>query len=110
MQDVAERLKVYSDPMQRDKLVKAMTKSVAGFASLLRMLRVGDVVHEDNKKYKGKALYEIMQDERKEIGDVILDISLRDGLQSEFKLEGVLNSDKRAVAQIVQHPMIQLGA
>ena len=39
-----------------------------------------------------------------------MDISLRDDLRSEFKLEGVLNADKRAVAEIVSHPLVHLGA
>lgn len=111
MQDVDERLRIYSDPVQRKDLVKKMTKAGKfGMAGLLGMLKVGDVQHEDNKKYQGRTLFEIMQEEKKEIGDVILDIGLRDELRSEFRLEGVLNSDKQAVSKIVQHPMIQLGA
>jgi hypothetical protein len=44
-----------------------------------------------------------------QVGEVLLDIALKGGVQSlssEFKLEGVLNTDKQAIAQIVRHPQV----
>ena len=71
---------------------------------------VGSVAHQDNLKYVGRELREIASAEGKPVGQVLLEISLRDNLDAEFKLEGRMNSDKAAVARMVQHPLVQLGA
>ena len=71
---------------------------------------VGSVTHQDNLKYVGRELREIASAEGKPVGQVLLEISLRDNLDAEFKLEGRMNSDKAAVARMVQHPLVQLGA
>ena len=53
---------------------------------------------------------EIAQAEGKELGDVILDLSLRDDLNTEFKLMNVINADKASVAQLIEHPLLHFGA
>lgn len=68
------------------------------------------VSHPDNQQYVGRNVSEIAETEGKKLGEVLLDISLKDDLNSEFKLEGVLNADKQAVAEIVKHPLVHLGA
>ena len=42
------------------------------------------------------------------MGEVILDLSLRDDLNTEFKLTNVLNADKASVAQLIEHPLLHL--
>jgi N-acyl-D-aspartate/D-glutamate deacylase len=68
------------------------------------------VTHPDNRAYQGRSLAEIAQTEGRELGDVILDLSLRDDLQTEFKLVNVLNADKASVAQLIGHPLLHFGA
>ena len=68
------------------------------------------VSHPENQQYVGRNVSEIAETEGKKLGEVLLDISLKDDLNSEFKLEGVLNADKQAVAEIVKHPLVHLGA
>ena len=66
--------------------------------------------HPENQKYAGRELREIARTEGKKLGRVVLDISLREGLNAEFRLEGRMNSDKSAVATMLSHPLVQLGA
>lgn len=94
---------------QRELLVDQM-KQTAGMSSALPFLIVGDVKSEQNQHYRGKTLAEIAQTEGKEIGEVILDISLADDLDAEFRLQNVLNADKASVTQLLDHPLLHFGA
>jgi len=76
----------------------------------LPFLVVGAVTHPDNRPYQGRNLMEIAQSEGKELGEVILDLSLRDDLDTEFKLVNVLNADKASVAALIGHPLLHFGA
>jgi N-acyl-D-aspartate/D-glutamate deacylase len=66
-------------------------------------LTVGEVYHADNERFCGRTLGEVAKKEGKEVGEVLLDIALKGGVQSlssEFKLEGVMNVDKQAISQV----------
>ena len=94
---------------QRDALVQEM-KAAEGMSGALPFLTVGDVKSPENEKYQGRALMEIAQAEGKDLGDVILDISLADDLETEFQLKNVINADKASVAQLIDHPLCHFGA
>lgn len=105
----SERLAKFSDPDARESLVNEM-KNAAGMSGALPFLTVGDVHSEANEAYKGKYLAEIAESEGKEIGDVILDIAIADKLETEFQLKNVINADKAAVAELINHPLCHFGA
>jgi N-acyl-D-amino-acid deacylase len=104
-----ERQARFGDPDTRALLVAEM-KQAAGMSGALPFLVVGAVSHPDNQPYQGRSLMEIAQTEGKDLGEVILDISLRDDLNAEFKLVNVLNADKASVAQLIGHPLLHFGA
>ncbi|MBT4494200.1 MAG: amidohydrolase family protein [Gammaproteobacteria bacterium] len=104
-----ERREQFEDPVSREVLVNQM-KGAGGMSAALPFLTVGDVNDPGNQQYKGKTLAEICQSEGKELGEVILDISLADNLDAEFRLQGVLNADKASVAQLLDHPLLHFGA
>jgi len=104
-----ERRAHFEDPKTREKLVAEM-KAAAGMSGAIPFLIVGSVVSEENEPYQGRSLMEIAQTEGKEMADVILDLSLRDDLNTEFKLQNVLNADKASVAQLIDHPLLHFGA
>lgn len=104
-----QRLARFSDPADRERLVAEM-KAAAGMSAVLPFLQVGSTRSPENEQYKGRYLAEISQAERKEIGEVILDLSLADGLETEFQLKNVLNADKSAVARLIEHPLCHFGA
>lgn len=104
-----ERRARFEDAETRARLVQEM-KQAAGMSGALPFLIVGNVTHPDNQVYRGRSLMEIAQAEGRELGDIILDISLRDDLNAEFKLVNVLNADKASVAQLIGHPLLHFGA
>ena len=81
-----------------------------GMSSALPFLTVGQTIHSDNKQYQGRSLTEIAQEQGKHLGEVILDIALADNLETEFQLKNVINADKAAVAQLIDHPLCHFGA
>ena len=97
----------FGDPAKRDQLVKEM-KNAAGMSGALPFLVVGET--RANERYRGRSLMEIAQSEGKELGEVILDLSLADDLETEFQLKNVINADKTAVAALIDHPMCHFGA
>ena len=106
---VEERIRMFSDPSIRPGLVEEM-RNGGSIAAGIPFLRVGAVRSPENQRYVGKALVEIATEEGREIGDVLLDISLADDLEAEFRLEGVMNADKQAVAGLMDHPLCHVGA
>lgn len=104
---VAERRKQFADPAKRDLLVAQMKQTV-GMGSALPFMTVGET--KANPQYRGRALMEIAQAEGKEVGEVILDLSLADDLDTEFQLKNVINVDKAAVADLIDHPLCHFGA
>ncbi len=106
---IEERREKFADPALREGLVKEMSEA-QGMSGALPFLSVGQVISETNEKYKGRHLAEIAQSEDKQIGEVILDLSNADNLETEFQLKGVINADKTAVAKLINHPMCHFGA
>ncbi len=104
-----ERKAHFGDPAQREALVSEM-KNAQGMSGALPFLTVGTVVSDANKVYQGRSLMEIAQAEGKELGEVILDLSLADNLDTEFQLKNVINADKEAVARLIDHPLCHFGA
>ena len=93
----------------RKSLVEEM-KAAQGFGGSIPFLKVGKTKTKENEAYQGRYLAEIAQEENKEIGEVILDLSINDNLDTEFQLQNVINADKQAVAKIVSHPLCHFGA
>ena len=79
-------------------------------SAAIPMLKVGEVYSDKNKKYSGKYLAEIAKSEKKEIGQVILDIALEDDLKTEFQLMDVINSDKESVSYLIMNELCHFGA
>ena len=104
-----QRRAEFEDPATRQILVDEM-KNAQGFSGALPFLIVGSVRSPDNEPYQGRTLGEIAQTEGKDLAEVILDLSLKDDLNTEFKLVNVLNADKASVAQLIDHPLLHFGA
>ena len=88
----------------------AEMKNAQGMSGALPFLSVGKVCSPQNEQYRGRYLAEIAATEGKEIGEVILDLSLADNLDTEFQLKNVINADKAAVARLITHPLCHFGA
>ena len=104
-----ERAAKFGDPANRDALVGEMVPREGSIFGIANM-RVGDVKSAENERYQGRTIAEIAEAEGKRIGEVVLDLSLRDDLDTEFKLEGVVNADQEAVARLIDSPLCHFGA
>ena len=102
-----QRLEQFKE--QKSELVNEM-KDAKGMSGSIPFLKVGSVKSHENQRYQGQYLGAIAQEENKELGEVILDLSIRDNLDTEFQLQNVINADKQAVAKIVSHPLCHFGA
>ena len=103
------RKEAFSD-IEKQRILVEEAKTAEGMSAALPMLKVGEVYSERNKKYVGKYLIEIAQEENKEIGQVILDVALADDLRTEFQLVDVLNSDKESVSHLIASELCHFGA
>ena len=104
-----QRMAKFNDSSIRPELVKELVPRDSGVFSIAHM-RVGDVYSEENQRYQGQTIAEIAAAEGKSIGDVILDLSLRDNLDTEFQLKGVVNADQEAVVRLIESPFCHFGA
>ena len=105
----SERAAEFGDPAKRQALVDEMVPRENSIFGIGHM-RVGDVKSGENEQYQGRTITEIAETEGKQIGEVVLDLSLRDDLDTEFKLEGVVNADQEAVARLIDSPLCHFGA
>ena len=105
----SERAAEFGDPAKRQALVEEMVPRENSIFGIGHM-RVGDVKSKENEQYQGRTINEIAEAEGRRIGDVVLDLSLRDDLDTEFKLEGVVNADQEAVARLIDSPLCHFGA
>ena len=104
---VPERIAAFGDPAARAGLVEA---AGASLLPLMFILRIGDTYSAENKHLEGKLLSEAAQEMGKSLPDAMLDIALRDGLQTEFQLKGAIHADPDQVIKLLQHPLVHIGA
>jgi N-acyl-D-aspartate/D-glutamate deacylase len=104
---IAERIAAFADPAARSGLVEAAS---ARLLPLLSILRIGDTYSPENKAFEGKPLFEAAQALGKSLPDAMLDIAVRDKLQTEFQLKGVIHANPDEVIKILDHPLIHIGA
>lgn len=104
---LAERIAGFADRASRPRLV---ADAEARLAPLLRQAVVGEVYSSANREYQGRRLTEIASAEGKRIPEAMLDIALADDLRTEFQVNGVIHADPAIVAQILDHPLIHIGA
>ena len=104
---ISERIAAFADPAARPGLVEAASGRLL---PLLSILRVGDTYSAENKQFEGKPLFEAAQALGKSLPDAMLDIAVRDQLQTEFQLKGVIHANPDEVIKILDHPLIHVGA
>jgi len=104
---IAERIAAFADRAARPGLVEAASGRLL---PLLSILRVGDTYSTENKQFEGKLLVEAAQVLGRSLPDAMLDIAVRDQLQTEFQLKGVIHANPDEVIKILDHPLIHVGA
>jgi N-acyl-D-aspartate/D-glutamate deacylase len=119
---LAERKAKLADPARRSKLIADMDRARSvlppsgdGEAGQVSMFRwdetfVDDIHLEKNKKLKGRTIAEIAKEQGKHPVDTLLDLAVEEDLKTEFAMQGLINNNEEAVAEIIKHPLTLLGA
>ena len=104
---IDQRIALFSDPEQRQGFVEAANKRLTG---LMSMLTIGAVYSPQNEPLVGLSLRAAAKELGVSLPDAMLDIALRDGLQTEFQIRNMIHADPEEVIKILSHPLIQIGA
>jgi N-acyl-D-amino-acid deacylase len=122
-----ERKAKLADPDRRPKLRADMDRARSvlpqagdgrrgdGEAGQIQMFRwnetlIDDVHLEKNKHFKGRTIAEVAQELGKHPVDTMLDLAVEEDLKTEFNMQGLINNNEEAVAEIVKHPLTLIGA
>lgn len=103
---LAERLAGFADPTAREVLVTDAVRMLPLFWNML----IGRVYAPENEQYLGRKLCDIASEAGKSVPDMLLDIAVADGLRTEFQIRNVIHADPEMVSQILDHPLIHIGA
>jgi N-acyl-D-aspartate/D-glutamate deacylase len=71
---------------------------------------IDDVHLEKNKHLKGRTIADVAKELGKHPVDTMLDLAVEENLKTEFNMQGLINNDEEAVAEIVKHPLTLIGA
>ena len=90
-------------------------RSGDGEAGQISMFRwnetfIDEVYLEKNKHLAGRTVAEVAKELGKHPVDTILDLSVEEDLKTEFNMQGMINNNDEAVAQILKHPLCLVGA
>lgn len=106
-----ERRKIFkelvADKAHRQLLHEDGEASGVGFQ--LANLRVSTVHSPENRRYSGRRLNEIAEEEGRSYTDVMVEIAERDNLDATFDLVGALHACDEAVPAMIMHPNAQIG-
>jgi N-acyl-D-aspartate/D-glutamate deacylase len=122
-----ERKAKLADPGRRPKLRADMDRARSvlpqagegrrgdGEAGQIQMFRwnetfIDDVHLEKNKNFKGRTIADVAKELGKHPVDTMLDLAVEEDLKTEFNMQGLINNDEEAVAEIVKHPLTLVGA
>jgi len=103
---VAERIARFSDSSLRKQLAADMAANSTSFQTVF----VKHAASGENRKYVGRYLAEIAEDEGKSLADAFLDIALGDDLETDFATDNSRYANIDNVAAMLNHPMVQIGA
>ena len=103
---VADRIARFSDSSLRKQLAPDMEANSTSFQTVF----VKHVVSGENRKYVGRYLTEIAEDEGKTLADAFLDISLRDDLETDFATNNSQYVNIDNTAAMLNHPLVHIGA
>ena len=107
---LAERVAAFADPKRREDLRNQFIMLRFGIPMLDEVFTVGRVARAENKALEGRKLAEIASERGCDVVDVMLDLAVSEGLETEFSLKNFLHVDPQGVTAILSDPNIHVGA
>jgi N-acyl-D-aspartate/D-glutamate deacylase len=101
-----ERAEAFANPTLRPRLIFEGLLLVP----LLEFATVGEVYSEENEPLRGLRVKDIAIERNQMLPQTLIDIALNDGLRTVFQIQGAWHGDEDAVARLLKHKHIQLGA
>jgi len=110
--DPARRPGLRADMDRAPSVLPARNDGEAGQVSMFRWNEtfVDDVHLEQNNNLKGLTIADIAKQQGKHPVDALLDLAVEEDLKTEFAMQGLINNDEEAVAQIIKHPLTLVGS
>jgi N-acyl-D-amino-acid deacylase len=102
---VSQRVEQLSDPAVR-KLLRPETEHNAWIAAFT----VRHAHSDANARYLGRRLRDVADEEARPLFDVLADIALADGLETEFAVSGLVHADPVIVGKLLDHPAVHIGS
>jgi N-acyl-D-aspartate/D-glutamate deacylase len=102
-----ERAKLLADPALRPRLV---AEGLPVLAFFLEKAWIGAAPSAENQELRGRRLADVAAERGSSLVDALIEIALRDELQTEFAIRGALHSDPDVTARILSHPRVLIGA
>jgi N-acyl-D-aspartate/D-glutamate deacylase len=102
-----ERAKLLADPALRPRLVEEGLPVLRFF---LEKAWIGAAPSAENQALRGRRLADVARERGWSLVDALIEIALRDELQTEFAIRGALHSDPDVTARILSHPRVLVGA
>ncbi len=96
----------YADPEARKVLIAEGDR----LRNAMSTLTVKRTRSDAARPYEGRSVAEIAETEGKSFVETMMDISLMDGLETEFGLLGFLHDEAASVAELLDHPAMQVGS
>lgn len=105
-----ERIKVIKDPETRKKMryEAVEEKKSSRFSRRWDLVYLINAVKPENKHLEKKSVAEIARIRGQDVIDAFLDLSLEEGLDTEFQTSST-NGDEEAVAEIIRSPYVLVG-
>ena len=110
--DPARRAALRADMDRARSVLPARGDGEAGQVSMFRWNEtfVDDTHLDKNALLKGRTIADIAKEQGKHPVDVLLDLAVEEDLKTEFAMQGLINNDEEAVAQIIKHPLTLIGS
>lgn len=105
-----ERIKAIKDPETRKKMrfEAVEDKKLSRFSRRWDLVYLINAVKPENKYLEKKSVAEIAKIRNQDVIDAFLDLSLEEGLDTEFQTSSN-NGDEEAVAEIIRSPYVLVG-
>jgi N-acyl-D-amino-acid deacylase len=105
-----ERIKAIKDPETRKKMrfEAVEDKKLSRFSRRWDLVYLINAVKPENKYLEKKSVAEIAKIRNQDVIDAFLDLSLEEGLDTEFQTSSS-NGDEVAVAEIIRSPYVLVG-